>query len=173
MRVIAGTVGGRRLRAVPGDAVRPTSDRVREALFNRLDSKGLLDGARVLDLFAGTGALGVEALSRGSAHVTFVDDDPRSIGVVRHNVEALGLHARATIVRSEALAFLGRNPGDFDLALLDPPYGFDAWPDLMALLPARTVAAETGGPFPATPGWEELHSRRYGRTTVTLLEGQV
>lgn len=170
MRVIAGTVGGRQLRSVVGDAVRPTSDRVREALFNRLHSRGLLDGAAVLDLFAGTGALGIEALSRGAARVTFVDDDPRSVAVVEANVDTLGLGDRATVVRTDALTFLRRSPGAFDLALLDPPYEFDAWPDLMAALPVEVAAIETSNTFAGAEGWREISARRYGRTTVTLLE---
>lgn len=169
MRVIAGSVGGRQLRSVAGRDVRPTSDRVREALFNRLGSKGLLDGAEIVDLFAGTGALGIEALSRGAAHVSFVDDDVRSIGVVRENLDSLGLLDRATVVRMEAMAFIRRAPGEFDLALLDPPYDFDEWADLMATLPARAAAVETRGPFPGAVGWAELHAQRYGRTTVTLV----
>ena len=117
MRVVAGAYGGRRLKAPAGRATRPTADRVREALFSIL---GPLEGTRVLDLFAGSGALGIEALSRGAASATFVDSDARAIAAVRANLDALG--AEAEVARADALAFLAREPGTFDLVFLDPPY---------------------------------------------------
>src|SRR5918998_3417279 len=99
MRVIAGRWGGRRLQAPPGDATRPTSDRVREALFSILGAR--VDDARVLDLFAGSGALGIEALSRGAASATFVDHDPDALAAVRANLDGTGLADRATVVRAD------------------------------------------------------------------------
>jgi 16S rRNA (guanine966-N2)-methyltransferase len=117
LRITAGELGGRRIRTPRGGAVRPTTERVREALFSIL---GEIGGARVLDLFCGTGALGIEALSRGAAEATLVDRDAR---LARRNVEDLGLADRATVVRSDAARFLRRaQPGGFDLVLCDPPY---------------------------------------------------
>src|SRR4051812_37946136 len=103
MRVVAGTAGGRRLQAPQGRDIRPTSDRVREAIFSSLDSLGVLAEARVLDLFAGTGALGIEALSRGAAEATFVDDYPGAIQIVKANLAATELAGRATVVRADVL----------------------------------------------------------------------
>ena len=118
MRVVAGIHKGRRLHAPPGRDTRPTSDRVREALFQLL---GPLDGVRVLDLFAGSGALAIEALSRGAASAVLVDSDPRAVAAIRRNLEPLG--ADAEVRRSDALAFLGAYDGaPFGLVLLDPPY---------------------------------------------------
>ena len=120
MRVIAGTDRGRRLVAPPGRGTRPTSDRVREALFSIL--AGRVRGARVLDLFAGSGALGVEALSRGAAAATFVDEDPAAVRAIRVNLADL---AGAEVVRRDARAFLrtaSRDGRQYDLVFLDPPY---------------------------------------------------
>jgi 16S rRNA (guanine966-N2)-methyltransferase len=153
--------------------VRPTADRVREATFNALGSLDLLDGARVLDLFAGSGALGIEALSRGAAEATFVDDDRRSLEAVRANLAATGLAPRATVVRAEALDWLGAPAGrSFDVALVDPPYRFDRWPELLALLPAAWAVVESDRPPPDAPGWRPIRSRRYGSTVVSFLRRQ-
>jgi 16S rRNA (guanine966-N2)-methyltransferase len=126
VRVIAGRFNGHRLKVPASDAIRPTSDRVREALFNILAHgiPGLvLEGARVLDLFAGTGALGIEALSRGAASCLFVEEDAEARGLIRDNIEALGLTGITKIFRRDAtrLGEVGRL-GTFDLAFLDPPY---------------------------------------------------
>lgn len=117
MRVVAGKFGGRRLAAPPGRGTRPTADRVREALFSML---GDVSGAHVLDLFAGSGALGIEALSRGAASAAFVESDARAAAVVRRNLDSLGL--RAEVRRQDALRFLAAAEGSFDLVLADPPY---------------------------------------------------
>jgi 16S rRNA (guanine966-N2)-methyltransferase len=172
MRVVAGSAGGRRLAAPPGDRVRPTSDRVREAIFNALGSLGLVDGALVVDLFAGTGALGIEALSRGAHHATFVDADPRSLAVVRANLAATGLADRADVVKADALAWVAaeaarRTP--FDLAFADPPYRFDRWPDLLAALPAGWVVVESDRSVDPPSGWGSARERRYGTTVVGFL----
>ena len=98
MRVIAGTARGRKLVAPHGNTVRPTADRVRQATFNALESRGAITDARVLDLFAGSGALGIEALSRGAAHCTFVEKDRSAVEAVNRNLETLGFTARATVV---------------------------------------------------------------------------
>ena len=123
MRVVAGLAGGRRLRAPVGRQVRPTSERVREALFNALGSLDAIAGATVVDLFAGTGALGIEALSRGAAEAVFVERDARAAGVLRENLRALG--ADADVRRADAIAALrdARERGEtYDLVLCDHPY---------------------------------------------------
>jgi 16S rRNA (guanine966-N2)-methyltransferase len=117
MRVVAGALGGRRLEAPKKAGVRPTADRVREAIFSIL---GPVEGARVLDLYAGSGALGLEALSRGAAEATFVDDDPRAVATVRRNLRMLGV--TAGVHRRDALAFLRSAAGPYDLVFCDPPY---------------------------------------------------
>ena len=119
MRVVAGRFKGRTLHAPRGRSTRPTSDKVREALFSVL---GDVEGLRVLDLFAGSGALGIEALSRGAAHATFVDDDERAATAIRRNLEAVGAGDDADIRRRDVLAFLGGGAGPFDLVFVDPPY---------------------------------------------------
>src|SRR5947207_548827 len=107
MRVVGGMAGGRRLRSPAGRSIRPTSDRVREAVFNVLTSLGEVEGATVVDLFAGTGALGIEALSRGAAHATFVDRDPVAVATIRDNLAAVGLAgASSEVVRADVLRWL-------------------------------------------------------------------
>jgi 16S rRNA (guanine966-N2)-methyltransferase len=167
MRVVAGTARGRRLKAPPGRGVRPTSERVREALFGALGSLGAVEGARVLDLFAGTGALGIEALSRGAAAATFVDDDPASVAAVEANLAATGLIG--AVVRRDVLRYLASTQGEYDLALVDPPYAFDKWEQLLAALPAPTAALESGRPLEVGPGWEVVRARRYGDTRLTIV----
>ncbi len=168
MRVVAGSAGGLRLRAPRGLSVRPTSDRVREALFASLGSLGVVEGARVVDLFAGTGALGIEALSRGAAHATFVDSDPAAVAAIRDNLRHTGLEAAAEVVGGDVLAFLRGCRQTFDLALVDPPYAFGGWAELMPLVPATLAALESSEPVDPGPGWETLRARRYGGTVVTL-----
>ncbi|MGE5552387.1 MAG: 16S rRNA (guanine(966)-N(2))-methyltransferase RsmD [Betaproteobacteria bacterium] len=125
MRVVAGRLGGLRLRAVPGRATRPTTDRVKESVFGILGER--CEGAIVLDLFAGTGSLGIEALSRGAARVLFVERDPAAVRVLGENLRATGVTGQATVLVKEALAALGllarKGDGPFDLVFLDPPYG--------------------------------------------------
>ncbi len=118
MRIIAGAAKGRRLAGPPGGATRPLTDRVREALFSSLGA--LVMGAEVLDLYAGTGSIGLEALSRGAARVTFVENDRRTAGVLRDNVAAVGLGG--DVVTMDVGAYLARAGGAADLAFVDPPY---------------------------------------------------
>jgi 16S rRNA (guanine966-N2)-methyltransferase len=166
---VAGVAGGLRLHAPAGRRLRPTSERVREALFASLGSLGVVEGARALDLFAGTGALGIEALSRGAAHATFVDDDPDALAAVRRNLDATCLAEAATVVRSDALGFLHGPVGPFDVAFVDPPYAFDAWAELLDLLPTDLAALESDKAVEAPPGWQTVRSRRYGGSVVTLV----
>lgn len=173
MRVVAGEAGGRPLRAPDGRRVRPTSERVREALFNALGSLDALDGAKVLDLFAGTGALGIEALSRGAASAVFVDADPESVRAVKDNLAATKLGERAKVVQADACRYLSDTaPGaDIDLAFADPPYSFDDWPRVLGLLasvPVRLVALEARTHLDLGEAWLPIRSKRYGDTVVTL-----
>jgi len=117
MRVVAGAFKGRRLQAPRGSTTRPTADRVREALFSILGEVG---GLRVLDLYAGSGALGIEALSRGAVSTTFVERDPRAVAALRRNLHSLG--SEAAVRRQDALRFLASAPGTYDLVFVDPPY---------------------------------------------------
>jgi len=147
---------------------RPTGDRVREATFNALESLGAIRGAEVLDLFAGSGALGIEALSRGATQATFVDDDPGALAVVRANLAATGLGGSARVVQADALHYLG---GDrVDLALLDPPYRFDdeAWGRLLGAVDAERAVFESDRTIEVGERWEVLRSKRYGATVVAL-----
>lgn len=143
MRVIAGSAGGRRLDVPAGTAVRPTADRVREALFSSLGP--VVPDAAVLDLFAGSGALGIEALSRGAALAVLVERDRQAAAVAARNLTRTGLHARATLLRADAATYV-RDPrgAPFDIVLLDPPYE-QATPDLYALV---TALREAGGLAP-------------------------
>lgn len=168
MRVVAGAVGGRRLTAPAKGGLRPTSERVREAIFAMLGSRGGVEGATVLDLFAGTGALGIEALSRGAASATFVDDDAAAVAAVRANLASTGLEGQAEVVRADALRFAEGAGRTWDLALADPPYGFDAWDRLLAVLPAALAVLEAEGPVDPGEEWDVLRARRYGGTVVTL-----
>jgi 16S rRNA (guanine966-N2)-methyltransferase len=150
--------------------VRPTSDRVRESIFDILGSRGGVEGLSVVDLFCGSGALGLEALSRGAAAVTFVDQDPGALEAVRTNLEAVGLGDQpATVVRATLPAWLERAPV-FDLALCDPPYAFDQWGDLLALLRADTAVLESALPISFPARWMVARERRYGGTLVTVAQ---
>lgn len=173
MRVIGGEYRGRRLNVPVAGNVRPTSDRVREAIFDILFSLGGVEGLQVADLFAGTGALGIEALSRGAASVTFVERDPRSIDAVRANLASAGLAdaesaGDATVVRADVDAWVASAASRYDLVLCDPPYDYMGWESLVARLPADLAVLESGAALPVVEGWEVLRSRRYGGTIVTV-----
>ena len=172
MRIIAGTRKGRRLFTPRWDGLRPTSDRLRETLFGILGPA--VEGARVLDGCAGTGAVGLEALSRGAAHVVFIDRDPRAAALIRRNAAVCGLADRCTVRRAALPAALRRLvPAVFDLVLLDPPY--DA-PDVGALLAAAAVHLGPGSLLvieharyrdpPAPPTLEALRSVRAGDSAL-------
>jgi 16S rRNA (guanine966-N2)-methyltransferase len=178
MRVVAGELRGRRLRSVPGMSSRPTGEKVREALFGILG--GRVVGAHVLDLFAGTGALAIEALSRGAATAVLVEPSPAAVRVIRANLADLDLEKRAVVRRTRAEAWLRtQRDGPFDLVLLDPPYastvGFVAGVlgrlARTALAEGATVALEAPTRGEAPPWPEELEParpRRYGDTTLHL-----
>ncbi|MGH3824829.1 MAG: 16S rRNA (guanine(966)-N(2))-methyltransferase RsmD [Pseudonocardiaceae bacterium] len=177
VRIVAGVVGGRRL-AVPPRGTRPTSDRVREAVFSAVQARRDLDGARVLDLYAGSGALGLEALSRGAAHVRFVESDRRAAAVLRRNVEALGLPGAEVTTADVAVVLRGHPGRPYDVVLADPPYALDdgalgsVLSDLVSggwMAPGGLVVVERAARAPA-PAWPEgvvaLTNRRYGDTAM-------
>lgn len=169
MRIVAGELGGRRLAAPRGGDVRPTTDRVREALFSIL---GDVSGLSVLDLFAGTGALGLEAISRGAAGATLVDVD---VGSAEANVEALGVSDRCEVVRGDAIRFLRRDGGRYDLVFCDPPYRLARRfaSELEELLPDRLraggrVIVESRAGDALELGLPLLDSREYGSTAIRI-----
>ncbi|HZK48209.1 MAG TPA: 16S rRNA (guanine(966)-N(2))-methyltransferase RsmD [Thermoleophilia bacterium] len=175
IRIIAGSHKGHRLKVAAGDVVRPTKDRVREAVFSTL---GDLTNTRVLDLFAGSGALGLEALSRGSAHATFVEQDRTVAGILKRNITSLGLDARAEVLETpydSALRRLLQRGGVFDLLFLDPPYTMLAQVDeavatvLPQLLgPGGLVIVEGPRRAQARLGLPVVFQRRYGNTLISI-----
>lgn len=172
MRVVSGDLGGRKLVTPDGSDTRPTSDRVREAMFNSLFSLDAIEGARVLDAFAGSGALGIEALSRGALHATFVETGRNALAALRENIETLQLGAQGRVVPGDALAHLERTAAEgshYDLVLLDPPYGFDQWDELLAAVPVGArVVIESDREVVVPDSWEVHRRKRYGGTVVTL-----
>lgn len=176
MRIIAGQYRGRPLVAPPGEATRPTSERAREALFSMLASRlGDFDGLRVADLYAGTGALGLEALSRGAAHATFVENDKAAVTALRANILKCDAE-RATAVLQQPMQAIGRAPAPFDLLLLDPPYGEGhALPALARLIeygwvaPHALVSVETAkGEVLEPPGFTLDTVRAHGKARLHL-----
>lgn len=181
LRIIGGAWRGRNL-AVPAEGVRPTSDRAREAVFNRLihgfsDHGFRLPGARVVDLFAGSGALGLEALSRGAASATFIDRDTGALALIRRNIATLGAEDRATVIGADATA-LPRAAAACELALLDPPYGEEMTKAALGSLARQgwlkpgaliVTEAESGAPIPDADGFSPIDRRDYGRAAMTFL----
>jgi 16S rRNA (guanine(966)-N(2))-methyltransferase RsmD len=183
-RIVAGALGGRRLTVPAGDRTRPTSDRVREALFSTLESLVDLSGARFADLYAGSGAVGLEALSRGAAHVLLVESDPRVARVTRSNVDALSAGAAVLLVVGRVAQVLAAGPGggpgggSYGVAFVDPPYAVPE-EEMTAVLAAlvdggwlaadAVVAVERSSRSPE-PGWVPgltlERTRRYGETTL-------
>lgn len=168
MRVVAGELGGRRLVAPQGISTRPTTDRVREAIFNSLGSAGILEGALVVDLFAGSGAIGIEALSRGAEHCVFVERDRRALEALQENLDTLDLRARSKVLPSDARSAAASV--DADIVFADPPYDFDDWDRLITSVRAGWVVAESGAEIDAPNGWATTRVKKYGRTRVTFLE---
>lgn len=181
MRIITGSARGRRLKTLAGREVRPTADRVKEALFSIVGSRFELRDAEVLDLFAGSGALGIEALSRGAARVTFVDQSAPAVRVVRENLDLCGFAGRGRALRlpvDRALAQLEAEQARFDGVLLDPPYGQDLAHKALQRLGASDIVVaggwvlaehEVGDRIDAEYGALQLtQSRRYGKTGLAL-----
>lgn len=178
-RIIAGEFRGRRL-GVPADTTRPTSDRVREAVFSMLGARIDLDGLRVADLFAGTGALGIEAVSRGAESAVLVEADRRAAKVVRENIAVCRAGQRARVVERTVESFLSAAAGPFDLVFIDPPYELssdDVAAILALLVPALAddawVVIERGSRSPVVPlpeGLESVAEKKYGDSTVRLVQ---
>ncbi len=179
-RIVAGTLGGRRIAAPAGAGTRPTSDRVREALFSAIQAEVDLEGARFADLYAGSGAVGLEALSRGAEHVLLVESDPRAARVIRENIAALRAGPAARLVTGKVATVLAAGPdGDpYDVVFADPPYTVpdgevSAMLDALArtgwLAPDALVVVERSsrtGPVGWVQGVTGERSRRYGETTL-------
>lgn len=168
VRVVAGDLRGRRIEAPVSEATRPTTDKVREAVFNALGSMGVIDGARVLDLFAGTGAMGIEALSRGADECIFVEKDRDALRILRSNIENLGLSDRSTVIAGDA-ASAAEHQRDIDIVIADPPYGFTDWESLIEGVSAGLVVLESDKPIGDIAGWETVREKKYGRTFVSFL----
>ena len=188
MRIVGGRLRGRQIAAPEGLAVRPTADRTRESLFNILTQGrlagpapgGVLEGAKVLDAFAGSGALGLEALSRGAGHATFLEEQAAALTALRRNVAALGVGAETTILRADVLRPPAPNPetGPARLVLMDPPYNQGlAEPALAALAAGGWIAAGAlvavellkSEPFAPPAGFEPADERLYGKARVVIL----
>ena len=168
MRVIGGSARGRPLKAKVPPSVRPTTDYAREAIFSMLESRGGLLDLVVVDLYCGSGAMGIEAMSRGAAKVYFVDSDVACLAAVRVNLEPLQLDAEAVFVRATLPVWTP--PHDVDLVLADPPYGpLDLASVLHGVL-ARRVVIENDRHMDAPDGWIVTKTKRYGTTLVTMLE---
>ncbi len=178
-RIVAGTLGGRRISTPPGRDTRPTSDRVREALFSTLDSLAAVVGARFVDLYAGSGAVGLEAASRGASAVLLVESDPKAARIARANIATLGVEGRCELVVARALPTLARGAAEpYDVVFADPPYSMEeaeVGATLEALFaggwltPDAVVVVERSSrsPEPAWPaGVTVAHRRRYGETTL-------
>ena len=184
MRIVAGSLKGRTITTPEGQGTRPTSDRARQAVFNVLEHAAWaepLDGMRVMDLYAGSGALGFEAISRGAAFALFVETDEEARGAIRENADAYGVMGRSRVHRRSAID-LGSRPGSdgeaFDLAFLDPPYRKGLGEQTLARLleggwlkPGALVVFERGSDEPEieTPGYERLDARNYGAARVLFL----
>jgi len=174
MRVVAGSLRGRPIVAPEGEGTRPTTDRAREATFNSLVSLGAVEDAKVVDLFAGSGAMGIEALSRGAASCAFLERDRKALDSIRHNIKTLQLIDNTTVLSGDVMTNVValRN---VDLVLADPPYDFDRWADLLTVLnlviaPGGVVVTESGREIQPPEGWQAIRSKRYGRAWVAFLQ---
>ena len=183
MRVITGSAKGIKLQTPEGELTRPTSERAKEAIFSMIQFE--VEGRRVLDLFAGSGQLGIEALSRGARFATFSDRSNAAIQSIRSNLQKTKLQANANVFSGDALSFLRSNPHEtFDLVFLDPPYALGLVPQALALLckqnmllPGALILCETGDPQDVFGGKEELENafavrtlKKHGLAYLTLLE---
>ena len=176
MRVITGTARGRRLLEPEGMDTRPTTDRVKEGIFSSIQFE--IEGRRVLDLFGGTGQMGIEALSRGAAHCTFLDLRKEAVGVIRENLKRTGFAEDAAVVQGDYLAFLTRCKEKFDLIFLDPPYGTGMLEKAMEIITEIDIVSENGIIVCESPAesvlpegtapYEKGREYRYGKIKITL-----
>lgn len=176
MRVISGTARGRKLLSLDGLDTRPTTDRVKESVFNIV--MPYLRGAKVLDLFAGSGALGIEALSRGAVHCTFVEHSRAAADIVRQNLANTRLSEAARLAEGDALSFLERETETYSLIFLDPPYDGGFYGPALSRIAERGILAadgvlvlekRAGAEIPVPEGLEILKERKYGKTTICVL----
>ncbi|MBQ8228375.1 MAG: 16S rRNA (guanine(966)-N(2))-methyltransferase RsmD [Clostridia bacterium] len=174
MRVITGTARGRSLQTLPGEDVRPTTDRVKEAMFSIIQFE--VEGSQVLDLFAGSGQLGIEALSRGAAYATFVDSAKESIECIKFNLQKTNLKTNSCVVQTDAYSFLKTSAGSFDIALLDPPYSKGLLQKALPLVALRMNANGViicehpyGEEMPEAAGDFKLYREyKYGKLALTV-----
>ena len=171
MRVISGSAKGRKLVVPSGDHVRPTKDRVKEAIFNSLHSYGLVENRSFLDLFSGTGSLGIEALSRGAKSVVFIDHHAEAIDCIILNVEKLNYGSTSKVLKTDALSFLERDDY-FDVALLDPPYKYEHWGTLLKRVNANSIVIESSEQVTLESDWEIIKSQKYGQTNLLIASRQ-
>jgi len=181
MRIIGGTFGGRRLKSIEAPGLRPTTDRVRESVFNILESRIEIERAHVLDLFAGTGALGIEALSRGAAHCHFVESNRRAVAVIHENLQDLGLADRALVLHRDALRHIHATDAVYDLMFADPPYAATVFDRLVhdifsqgRLSSGGLLVLEHSGFMKgrATDLFEVVTERSFGDTGVTIFRAR-
>jgi 16S rRNA (guanine966-N2)-methyltransferase len=169
MRIVAGSLGGRLIATPRGRATRPTTELVRAAIFNSLDAHDLIREARIADLFAGSGALAIEALSRGASHAVLVDHSPAAVAAIRANLAATGLAERAEVVRDDVARWAQR-AAPVGVVLCDPPYAFSGWDRLLAgFWPLCDLAVfESAAVIEPGARWRVLREKRYGGTVVTV-----
>lgn len=172
MRVVAGDLRGRRIEAPESQSTRPTTDKVREAVFNALGSLDAVEDAVVVDLFAGTGAMGIEALSRGARRCIFFETDRAALSVLKRNLETLGLTERSEVRPVDAVSSSAKVAGA-NLVIADPPYGFRDWATLLRQWVADTVVLESDREIGDLEGWRTVRAKRYGRTHVSFLRPDV
>jgi 16S rRNA (guanine966-N2)-methyltransferase len=182
--VISGSVRGRLIVAPPGEDIRPTTDKTRSAMFNALISRNMIQDATVVDLFAGTGSVGIEALSRGATRATFVDSDRTAVDCTKYNLEHLNLNDQSSVIKSDVNRWLDSTSSsafqvDEDSPLVvfaDPPYAFTAWPELLERLHPRLAplgvdalaVLESGKTIELPDNWELEREARYGAAYVTF-----
>ena len=179
MRVITGLYKGRILKTVNDLRVRPATDRVKQTIFDMLSTRIELEGIEVLDLFAGSGGLGIEALSRGAGHVTFVESDREAAAFIEQNIESLGCEDRATIEEMDAMFFTSRIRSSFDLIFADPPYEFEQTAEIPNIVFAQNLLKPNGylliehAPnlhFQSTALYHAGPEKKFGRTLVTFFQ---
>lgn len=171
MRVVAGTRRGLTIVAPPGTGTRPTGDRVRESVFNSLHSLGAVESAVVVDLFAGSGAMGIEALSRGAASATFVESSATACEAVAANLSRCDLAARGRVVRGDATTWRPYPTAFADLLLADPPYEFDEWATVLGVWTATWLVVESDREIDLGQRWDVVRSKAFGHTHVIIARG--
>lgn len=181
MRVISGLYKGRILKTVKDLSVRPATDRVKQTLFDMLANRIELQGATILDLFAGSGGLGIEALSRGAAHVTFVESNGEAVNYIEKNVRLLGCENQTSLIETDALSFIARSKEQYDLIFADPPYSYEETPEMPALIFHAGMVKNEGYlliehtielKFESNALYSVGPVKRFGRTIVTFFRHQ-